>query len=82
MENEKYKLILFWGTVIVTILYVISFFSLTFLSKVIGLLLVLGLFKLSNKYLTDEDIDKYCGKGYLNKIMKKIRNLCRKDLNS
>lgn len=82
MENEKYKLILFWGTVIVTILYVLSFISLPLISKILGLLLVLGLFKLTNKYLTDEDIDKYCGKGYLNKIMKKIRNLCRKDLNS
>lgn len=78
---EKLKLVLFWGTLILTVLYVLNFLSLTIFGKIVGLLIIFGLFKLIGKYISDEEIDKISGKGYLNKIVKKIKDLCKRDLN-
>lgn len=80
MVNENFKLGLFWGTIIVTIIYILSLFSIGIIGKIIGLLMVFGLFRLSCKYISEEDVDKYAKNKYLNKIIKKIRELCKKDL--
>ena len=79
---EKLKLVLFWGTLIVTALYILNFLSLTILGKILGFVLIVGLFKLIGKYIPDDEIDKISGKGYLNKIVKKIKDLCKRDLKS
>ena len=80
MDNEKFKLGLFWGTIIVAIIYILSFFSIGIIGKIIGLLVVFGLFRLTCKYISEEDVDKYVKNNYFNKIIKKIREICKKDL--